>query len=35
MKIERFEELECWQQARVLVNMVSAAINANPEFKND
>jgi len=26
MKIRRFEELECWQEARVLVKMIYEAI---------
>jgi four helix bundle protein len=35
MKIERFEDLQCWQEARKLVNMVYAAIRDNPEFQKD
>ena len=35
MKIERFEDLECWQQARILVKMVYAAIKDSPEFQKD
>ena len=35
MKIERFEDLECWQQARILVKMVYAAIKDSPEFQRD
>ena len=35
MKIERFEDLECWQQTRVLVNMVYSAINNSSGFKKD
>ena len=35
MKIERFEDLECWKEARKLVNMVYKAINSNTKFKND
>jgi len=34
MKINRFEELECWQEARKLVNMVYAATR-DDEFKKD
>ena len=34
-KITRFEDLECWQQARVLVNMVYDAIKASPSFQKD
>jgi four helix bundle protein len=35
MKIERFEDLECWKEARQLVQMVYAAVNANPAFQRD
>ena len=35
MKIERFEDLECWKEARKLVKMVYAAVNANPAFQKD
>jgi len=35
MKIERFEDLECWQQTRVLVNMVYSAINNSKSFQKD
>jgi four helix bundle protein len=35
MKIERFEDLECWQQARELVRMVYSAVNASLEFQKD
>jgi four helix bundle protein len=35
MKIERFEDLECWKEARILVNMVYEAINSNEKFKKD
>ena len=35
MKIGRFEDLECWKEARKLVNMVYKAINSNTKFKND
>jgi len=35
MKIERFEDLECWQQTRVLVNMVYSAINNSSGFQKD
>ena len=34
MKINRFEELDCWQEARKLVNMVYAATR-DDEFKKD
>ncbi len=35
MKIQRFEDLECWQQARVLVNMVYDTIKASLSFQKD
>jgi four helix bundle protein len=35
MKIERFEDLECWKEARKLVNMVYKAINSSEKFKKD
>jgi len=35
MKIERFEDLECWKEARKLVKMVYDAIRANPELSAD
>ena len=35
MKIERFEDLECWKEARILVNMVYEAINSSEKFKRD
>jgi four helix bundle protein len=35
MKISRFEDLECWQEARKLVNRVYDAINSNPAFERD
>jgi four helix bundle protein len=35
MKISRFEDLECWQEARKLVNMVYEAINSSPAFQRD
>ena len=33
--IKRFEDLECWQEARKLVNMIYSAIRTNPEFQKD
>jgi len=33
--IKRFEDLECWQEARKLVNMIYSVIKANPEFQRD
>jgi len=35
MKITRFEDLQCWQDARVLVNMVYRAIRNSPDFQKD
>ena len=35
MKIERFEDLECWKEARVLADMVYRAINSTEKFKKD
>jgi four helix bundle protein len=35
MKITRFEELECWQEARRLVNMVYNAIGKSKAFQSD
>jgi four helix bundle protein len=35
MTIRRFEDLECWQEARKLVNMIYSAIKENPEFQKD
>ena len=33
--INRFEDLECWQEARKLVNMVYKAINEKENFQRD
>ena len=35
MKINRFEDLECWQEARKLVNMVYKAIRSSKSFQSD
>ena len=35
MKIQRFEDLECWQEARKLVNMVYEAIRLRKSFQSD
>jgi len=35
MTIQRFEDLECWQQARELVNLVYLAVTQNDEFRKD
>jgi len=33
MKIKRFEDLHCWQEARKLVNLVYRAIKGNKDFQ--
>jgi four helix bundle protein len=35
MKITRFEDLECWQEARNLVSMVYSAVKKNTAFQKD
>lgn len=35
MKLTRFEDLDCWKEARKLVNMGYDAINACHEFQKD
>ncbi|MGR3176161.1 MAG: four helix bundle protein [Candidatus Scalindua sp.] len=35
MKINRFEDLECWKEARKLVNMVYEAIRNSKSFQSD
>jgi len=35
MKIQRFEDLECWQQARKLVNMIYETIKLSTPFQKD
>jgi four helix bundle protein len=35
MKLTRFEDLDCWKEARKLVNMVYEAIKENKAFQND
>ena len=35
MKIKNFEDLEVWQEARKLVNMVYEAIASSPKFQRD
>ena len=35
MKITRFEDLKCWQEARILVNMIYEAIRNSPQFQKD
>jgi len=35
MKIQRFEDLECWKEARNLVNLIYSAINESRNFTKD
>ena len=35
MAIKRFEDLECWQEARKLVKMIYAVVKQSPEFQKD
>ena len=35
MKIQRFEELECWKEARKLVNMVYESVKRSVDFQKD
>jgi four helix bundle protein len=35
MKLTRFEDLDCWKEARKLVNRVYEAIKENKAFEND
>ena len=35
MKINRFEDIDAWQEARKLVKMVYEIVNKNPKFKRD
>jgi four helix bundle protein len=35
MKINRFEDLECWQEARKLVKMVYRSIKSSKAFQSD
>ena len=35
MKITKFEDLLCWQEARTLVNMVYGTIRNSPSFQKD
>lgn len=35
MKIERFEDIKAWQEARKLVNLVYSAIEASKNFRKD
>jgi four helix bundle protein len=35
MKITSFEDLKCWQEARILLNRVYQAIRNSPQFQKD
>ncbi len=35
MKIKKFEDIQAWQEARILVKMVYDTINASQEFRKD
>ncbi|OQX91807.1 MAG: four helix bundle protein [candidate division Zixibacteria bacterium 4484_95] len=35
MKITRFEDIEAWQEARKLVNLIYHAINGSEKFQSD
>ncbi len=35
MKLTRFEDLDCWKEARKLVNMVYEAVKESKAFQND
>ncbi len=35
MKLTRFEDLDCWQEARKFINMVYEAIRGNKAFQTD
>jgi hypothetical protein len=35
VKIERFEEIEAWQEARVLVKIIYGATKSNENFTGD
>ena len=35
MKIERFEDIKAWQEARKLVNLIYEAINSSKSFRRD
>jgi len=35
MKIKKFEEIEAWQAARELVNLIYIAVSSNKRFKSD
>jgi four helix bundle protein len=35
MKIERFEDIKAWQEARMLAKMIYDAVKSNGKFGND
>jgi four helix bundle protein len=35
MTINRFEDLDCWKEARILTNMAYSAVRENASFKKD
>ena len=35
MKIERFEDLDCWKEARKLVNEVYSSVKQSASFQKD
>lgn len=35
MRIKRFEDLQCWQEARTLVNLVYRAVKEGTDFQKD
>lgn len=35
MRIKRFEDLQCWQEARKLVNLVYRAVKESTDFQKD
>lgn len=35
MKIERFEDIKAWQEARVLTTMIYAAVGSDRHFASD
>jgi len=35
VKIERFEDIKAWQEARVLVNIIYDAVESNKGFTGD
>jgi len=35
MKIDRFESIKAWQEARILVKMIYDAVKSNKKFGSD